>query len=428
MGNNVIRRSAIGPGKMYKDDNNIINLANIIKDVFADQAGRVRTSSPEPLGDYKLVNDRLPQFFDTVTNGTAAVTYSAERKAHDMQTSADGDWAIVQTWQRHNYFAGKAQYIEFTSFEFGAQDNVVKESGYYSSNLVTPFNSNIDGFYLNTKNGTHYLTIENNGFVILDLPRDQWDDPLDGTGASRFRINWDNFNVFEGNFLWLGGTGLRLSVKMGSSSFLVHEYDHINSANADKLIFASPNKPVRHVIRQTGAGAGQFMPVCSTVASEGSESTANISDPGSIDTGASDLIEISAGTHAMIKGLRLKTTHIDTIVDILGIETFVETPNDFYRWSLVLNPVVTGTPEWADVPGYPIQETTGNGLITISGGRVWRSGYGSSRTVVDTGFQQARKIGVGINGTREELYLTMEPITGSINLNCFGEIAYRYFV
>ena len=422
------KRLNVASGRVFKDNGDFINIASVIKDVFADQAGRVRVSTPEPLGDYKLINDRLPQFFDTEVNGTGEVTYSATHKAHDMNTTAAGDWAIVQTYQRHNYFAGKAQFVETTSFLFDAQDGVEKRAGYYSSSTTTPFTANLDGFYLSARNGTHYLTIVNNGVTIADIARADWNDPLDGTGPSAHVIDWDKFNVFQFNFLWLGGTGLRFSLIVGSNSYLVHEYIHIGSLNSDKLIFGSPNKPIRYEIRQSGADAGRFLPVCATVASEGSESSANIGDIRSIDTAAANIITASYPDIVMVKGVRLKETHIDAIIDVLDVNVFIQTVNDFYRWALILNPTVTGTPVWTDVADTSTQEANGTGAITLAGGQVLRSGYGSSRATGGGDFRQARKIGAAIDGTRDELYLAVQPLQGSTNLNLFGSITFKSFV
>lgn len=343
----------------YLDDLTRFSSINstLAKNVFADQAGRWRVSTPEPLGDYKLVNDNLPQFFDFETGGTATITYDADRKAHKIQTNADGDWAIVQTYQRHNYFAGKAQLIEFTQFDFEPEDNIEKRTAYYSSGIVSPYDTGIDGFYLNTKNGTHYITIVNKDFIIAEIPRNNWYDPLDGTGPSGYNINWPDFTVFQANFLWLGGTGLRIYCVVGSDVYLVNEYVHTGSINSNRLIFSSPNKPVRHEVRQTGSGSGTFSPICSTVITEGSEASASIGEVRKIDSGNTNNINISHPTAAVIKGMRLKETHTDATVQVLDAQPFVSTNNDFIKWDLVINPVITGTPVWTDVINYKLTNT-----------------------------------------------------------------------
>ena len=103
--------------RRVRESGETVNLMDWLIDgrsTTSDQAGRSRSSLPVALGDYKLLRNRLPNFFDTVTNGTATVEYNATLRSHKMQTVADGDWAIVQTYQAHNYFAGKSQFVEET--------------------------------------------------------------------------------------------------------------------------------------------------------------------------------------------------------------------------------------------------------------------------------------------------------------------------
>lgn len=397
-----------------------------------DTAGRLRISEPISLGDYKLINTRLPLFFDTETIGTGAtVTYNTTKKSHQMVTTNDGDVSIVQTFQTHNYFSGKAQLVEMTTFDFEAQANIEKRFGYFSSNESTPFNSDVDGFFLCNSGNTHFLRIVNNGTEILMLPQSQWDDPLDGTGRSGVNIDWGSFNIFQFNFLWLGGSGLSLALIRGTSLIEVHNYDHV-AANTDNLIFSSPNKPIRYEVRQDGdsVSGGTFNPVCATVSSEGSTNSSDIGSVRSIDTDASDVINAGAGTEFVVKAIRLQDSQKDITIDILDTDAFVETNNDFFRWRLLLNPVVTGgTLTWSNVSDSAVQEATGDGTLEIqSEGIVISSGYGASRGNLSSSINNARKMGSTINGVRDIIVLTIEPIQGSTNMNSFGSITYKEFI
>lgn len=399
-------------------------------DYSMDQAGRQRMSLPIPLGDYKLVNNRLPLFFTDAVNGTGTVTYGATKKSHQMNTSADGDFAITQTYQYHNYFAGKAQFVEFTSFDFEIEANVIKRSGYYSSNETTPFASNFDGFYLESNgiDNKHYLVIVNDGFENLKLERSLWDDPMDGTGRSRINLDFSKFNVIQANFLWLGGTGLTIAVVIGKGIYYFHDYDHANSDNADKLIFSSPNKPIRHEIRQIGAGSGEFNPVCSTVLTEGSETSSEIGSIRSVDTGVAPIVAATSGIQYLLKAVRLKNTERDVTVDVFDVDVFSTSNNDFFRWQLILNPTITGTLSFTDVTNSAIQEATGSAVITTTGGTVIGFGFGAGRSSSSKVLDSARKIGSTINGVRDILALVVTPLGGTSNSNMFGGINYKELV
>jgi hypothetical protein len=403
---------------------------------LSDQAGRQRSSTPVALGDYKLLRNRLPNFFDTVTNGTATVDYNNERAAHRMQTFAAGDWAIVQTYQSHNYFAGKSQFIEETQFSFHDQPGIEKRYGYYRGTTVFPFQTGLDGYYLySAADGSgHYLKIVNNGFPILDLHQSEWDDPLDGTGPSGFTINWANFNVSQVSFLWLGGTGLRLSIVVGSKIVQVHDYAHVGSVNSDKLIFRFPNRPVRMEIIQTGDTPGIFEPVCSTVISEGSDSSGNIGEVFSVDSGTANNISVSYPKRAIIKGIRLQPDAFDISIDLLSIDAFGTTTNDFFEWQLILNPQlvddggVAKVLPFTDKDNTPIQEATGDGATFAVGGFEIGTGYGSARGTVSGTIDSARKLGASIAGVPDELYLVISPLQGTTNLQAFGALEIRAFV
>jgi len=418
-------------GYIQRSDESYINTADEIvkfKNASFDQAGRVRVSLPITTGDYKNVFGRETLFFSDETNGTGSVGYNATKKSHQLQTSADEDWSISQTFQGHPYFAGKSQKVEITCFDFDNEANIEKRMGYYSSNTTSPFNSDLDGFYLYSDGAEHYLRIVNNGAEILDIAQSDWDDPLDGTGDSGYTINWANFNVFEFNFLWLGGTGLRLSVLVGAQSFLVHNYIHTGSVNADKLIFSSPNQPVRFEVRQTGAGSGEFNPVCCVVASEGSTAISGRGNVISVNTGASDLVTVSAGSNFALKGIRLKDTAVKAVVDIAKVDVFSETGNDTYRWEIQLNPVLSGTPSWTDVDNSNLQEANGDGTLAVTtAGLVLESGYAGNGSVSQS-VEDARKLGASIDGTRDELWMLVQPLQGSTNANMFGALTVEELV
>ena len=417
-------------GRVLSEFGNWFNVLDFMSHVLVDQSGRVRTSEPISLGGYKLQSDRLPLFFDTVTSGTT-VSYNASHRAHDMQTDGDGEYAVVQTYQRHNYFTGRSQKIEMTSFNFQPETNVVKRSGYFSSSVSAPYTALKDGCWLESGDGVVRLVIYNNGDEILSVPQSEWNDPLDGTGASKFTIDWERFNVFRISFLWLGGTGLSLSILIGSKAHLVYDYSHVGSANSDKLIMSRPNQPIRYEIRQTGAGSGRFRPVCASVVSEGSISSSEVGSVRAVDVGEDDIVNAASNANEyLVKGIRLKSDYVATIIDLIDIDIFVETGNDEFRWRLHLNPTITGgSPSWQDVPDSSVQRASGDGSLLVgTEGYILGSGYGESRLGFVKKIQSARKIGASIDGVVDELWLTIQPVQGSSSLNTFGSITYKEFV
>lgn len=399
-----------------------------------DYAGRLRVSGPIPLGDYKLVANRLPQFFNTVTSGDASVEYGETLRSHEMRTESNGDYAIVQTYQSHNYFAGKSQVVEFTAFNFHNEPNIEKRCGYYTSNYEAPYNSDLDGFYIYTDGIEHYLRIVNKGTIIANVPRSEWDDPLDGSGPSRFEIDWEKFNIFLFSFLWLGGAGLNFAIVVGNRHIPVYKYTHIGNVNSDKLIFSKPGKPVRMELRQTGVGTGKFDPVCITVLTEGTDISGSFGEVLSINSGATNNIKLSHPQRGAVVGLRLQEDSVATTFEIINVDTFASTINDFYRWELVINPSLVdgdGNPKalsFSRMNSTNIFSAIGDGTTFAVGGTTVQSGYGGSRITAEHQIESARKLGIAIDGTADQMWLVITPLQSTTNIDVFGEITVKYFV
>ena len=137
----------------------------------------------------------------------------------------------------------------------------------------------------------------------------------------------------------------------------------------------------------------------------------------------------SAGTEYILKGIRLKDAYSDVTIDLVDVDPFVESTNDFFLWRVQINPTLSATPTWTDVSNSSVQHSTGDGDITVtSQGTVLASGFGVSRSSAFSAVDSARKIGNSIAGVQDELWLTIEPIQGSTNLNSFATILYKEFI
>ena len=112
-----------------------------------------------------------------------------------MTTAASGDYCIVQTKQRFNYITGKSQDIFQTQYDFDPETNIVKQFGYFTSSIISPFNTSYDGFWIEASGGTHYFVTSRLGTETSRVAREDWHDPLDGTGASGL-----DFGDFSGKF------------------------------------------------------------------------------------------------------------------------------------------------------------------------------------------------------------------------------------
>jgi len=269
----------------------------------ADAFGRLRTSDPYTLGDYKHLYAIDPDFVDVVSGIGASVTFSINQAAAILQsgTSTDG-LSIHQTKRYHHYMPGKSQLI-YSSFNFGAaQQNVTKRTGYFDDR---------DGIYFEqAPNGTLSFVIRSYtstgiGTAERRVPQSQWNkDKLDGTGVSGFNLDITKTQLFLTDFEWLGVGRVRCGFSIDGLNIIAHEF--YNSNYLDTVYMSNPNLPVRCEIRnsgtQVGAG-GSFIQICSTVMSEG-----GYTEAGREFSHTTNLRTVGIGTTVPIISIRLKNS------------------------------------------------------------------------------------------------------------------------
>jgi len=378
----------------------------------SDAGGRVRVSQLNTLGDYKpLVND-LSFFYDTVEIGGGSSNWNYNSAWFDLSVSSDGDAVIKQTYQRHPYSSGKSHYPEFTFMYFEPDDDVIKRAGYFRSSAIAPYTAGFDGIYLESSNGTVKLKIDRIGINMVTIEQAAWDNQ---TAADN--IDWDNFNVFFIDFLWLGGTGVRLFNIQDGVPVLLHTYVH--AGTTDSTMIRSPNLPMRYEMRSTG-GNGFFNPICAQVSSEGEVSPTGAVR--SVNMGSTKCDANAVGTCYALVGIQLQSDHEDTAIDILKLSVSATT-NDDFLWELRLNPTVAGTFTMSPVADSSIEYAVGDTTNTVTGGYIIKSGYGQGNSAVNDVSESARRLGMAIDGTSDMLLLCVTPL--GANLDIYGAMTFR---
>jgi len=379
-----------------------------------DAAGRTRVSELTTQIDIKQIYDNRPLLIDEVLNGAATATYDATTSSTELVTSNSGDYAIKQTFQKFNYQSGKSQLIFMTINGFAPSGDTTKRVGYFDSSIVAPYTASLDGLYLQSDSTEVSVNIALNGTVTSVAQSSFNLDPLDGTGASGLTVDWDLNQILVIDFLWLGVSRVRWGLDVGGLITYFHESNHANVTT--DVYMTSPNKPLRWEIRQTGATGDRFKYICASVNSEGSVN--KIGKVLSSNASDNDVQCNSAGTAYANIGIRLKSTHLDSVIDILQFDYLSET-NDNALWELVLNPTVTGTFVYSDVANSSVQTSVGNqtggAAPTSSGGTVIASGYVSANSTISSTVDSAIRLGSKIDGTLDEIVLVITPITGGLD-------------
>lgn len=394
-------------------------VATKISDFSTDAGGRHRVSVPKTLGEYKMLNNAFASLI-LEKNGTGTFTDNTNRVTMSVTS---GQFAIIQSKQYHPYFNAKSQLIEITTSGMGVATNVEKSIGYISSTDVSPFATGLDGFRLFKSTADVYsLQVWRNGINTINILRSSWNDPLDGTGASGMTIDFSKFNVFAFDFLYLGGTALRMFVNYNGQNILVHEHFYANTDT--EPIFLSPNKPIRYEIRST-TGSGNMDFICSVVISEGDgdiESTSiTVSAPNA------GITPLATGITYALCGVRKSATQRDIFSFVKSFEGLIST-DDFINLELRLNPTVAGVFTYSAVANTSLETAIGAITNTVTGGISIENTYFSlnmnNAKVTDSLLAHLNST---INNTMDAIVLCATPALGSNNVKVTGSMNVNWY-
>jgi len=396
------------------------NITNSIKfgATSIDASGFLNVSNKTILGNYVQDKDDLPLLLDRISNGTATQVWG--NGVVEMDTGA-ADYAICQSFKRHLYLGGKSQRVEITFNQMGIQANVEKRVGYFSSDTVAPYNTGYDGFYLEMDGTTYNIVINKGGTPVATVPRANWDDPLDGTGASGIDIDFKDFTVMVMEFLYLGGTSLEVSFIVGGVQYIAHNYE--NSSINGTTFVNSPTQPVRWEVRGNGS-AGELGQVCAAVSTGGALDVVGF--PHAVDLGFANFINANAaGTTYLVAALRLNDV-LAIGLDVTG--DLLATTNDDYIARFIVNPNIAGAAlTWNAIPnsGYDwaIGDTANPSTNIVTGGTVIASAFGEGNSLRTLEANSLFQVGSDLTGASDILALCVEPI--GTNLDIRGAINFK---
>lgn len=383
-----------------------------------DAFQRFRVSELTTLMDLKQIQGEQVLFIDEELNGTATSTYSAAGSMTTLATVNAGDWIVHQTKQRFNYQSGKSHLVFMTLDNFESVAGVHKEIGYLNSDATSPYNTGKDGIAFCTDGTDYMLRIYKSGTIRESLSRSggDWLDKLDGTGPSGLTVDFTKSNIIAVDFQWLG-VG-RVRVAMDIDGILV-PFAVINNANKkDGVYMTSPNHSLRWELRQTGATPASFDYICGSVNTEGAINT--LGKVLSEDNGTTNISVSNTGRKYVMFSGRLKQTNLDAIIDILDV-SFLSISNDNLLYNVYINPTgMVGTLTHTDVVNSSIQIAKGDSSQYFVGEPTTYtkidSGYIKSNQTFDSTVENALRIGAKIDGTADEIVVTVQPLTTNANV------------
>ena len=373
-----------------------------IKSKNLDSFGRLRVSEILPELQLTQLKDKSPLFFDEIVNATATSVWSQSQTT--MSVTNNGDYVIRQSKMRAHYNAGKSQLVIATFDNLEPEADVVKRVGYYSSSVVAPYTANFDWLYMESSSWTVSVNVSKD-WTVTSVPQASWDDPLDGTWASWITIDWTQGQILVIDFQWLGKGMVRWGIDIDWDMVFFHESKHANLSAG--MYMLSPNQPIRYEIRSTG-GAWSFVHWCASVGTEWTFKKLWV--PWASGVRAVSLS--TAWTSYIMKAMRLKSTHLDIVVDILK-SSMISTGNDDFQLDLYIGWTVTGTLTFNAISNSAAEIADWNWTQTLSGWKALSIDLSLVDNNISITVDNALKMWAMIDWTSDVIYLVVNPLSNN---------------
>jgi hypothetical protein len=414
-----------GPTLVRKTNSYPIAFANSgAVDAFA----RLRVSTPYTIFDSKQIFDDQSLFWDdaeTAGSGTSS-SYSANTSSTTISVGTAAGTRVRQTLRRFNYQPGKSQLV-FMTMQLDASGG-----GTGIRRRVGMFDDQ-NGIFVEDDEGT--IKFVRRTYVTGSAVDNK--ETLPTTYSDGTTIDWGKVQIIWFDLEWLGVGRVRMGVVRNGTPEILHEEDAVNTLT--EVYMTTPNLPLRYEVdNPDGNGAASSLEcICSTVISEG----------GLQETGVVRYAS-TAGTHVTLGsvedtlypviGIRLGSSYLDSTVQVLGVNLFIQTASEKVEWVLLwgggANPLSIGgtftysaqtesTVEFAALTG---------GTPSISGGVQIAGGHAISQSpaaggagVASANLDTSLLLGSKIDGTRDEVVLAARGINGSVSAEVEAGITWR---
>lgn len=317
--------------------------------------GAVLIGQQTVLFDGKTLNTDDTDFWQTV--GTGTQTYTSPGMKMDVTS---GQYVVRQSRRFIPYFSGMPQVPELTYTDFTTQANVVKQIGYASCAPVAPYNTVMDGWWLEDDGTTKRLKAARAGTITVNVPAASW---TNYTRVSSY--DYTKFSATQFYILWLGGAAYNFYMCLPGEGFvLIHSGLHVGVNTS--TVTASPNQPLRYAIHSS-TGTGTITAICSQVFTAGpiaqSGKAQSIFNSPSVPCNTVDTIyallgikKIAASRDRAVKLLNMGV--VNTASSDCGILLLIRTPTI----SAPLTYTTVGSIQ-RGIPGSVITVTAGTGRI-----------------------------------------------------------------
>lgn len=332
--------------------------------------GRLRVGNPQTLWDSQFQYNKCPNLWDEVTLGAGSVgTHLPDESSIEFFVDSGAtDYVIRQTRNYLRYKPGKSQLL-FMSVVLGIQENQYRRVGLFDDQ---------NGVFLETDGSTTNMVLRSSitGTVVeTRIPQGSWN--LNTLESGDIVLDITKSQIFVADLEWLGVGRVRVGLVIDGQIIYVHQFLHANVLPTSYMTTA--NLPLRYEVRNFGAQAGitsGYKQICSTLISEGGETSIAPDAIRSATTDVSTAISVPDTNYVPVLSVRLAPT-INGItnrglIEPLGLDLLVVASKNIV-WQLLINPTINDT-TWLSTDMASIAEYNRD-ATTVSGGRPIASGF-----------------------------------------------------
>lgn len=366
--------------------------------------------------------------FDADVNfpgGVVKGVHDANARCYDMTLgTASGEKITRQTYVYWPYRSGQSQLISMTFRMNVAKANLDQRVGYFDDDnglLLQQLGTALRVVLRSSTSGSMVPAI----FEQADWSEDTLDGSGDEDNPSGRTIDVTKVNNLTIDLQWLGSGRVRYYFDFGDTLLLFHEDIHANT-NAQAYM-GSAALPARYEIENVGVtvGASTLKQISTAVVREGGGEV-----PGFVYAQDNhDLPRSVTTVHVGLVGIRLKSTHIRSVIKLLHAEMLNEGTTTTH-WEVNVNPTLSGTPPvWVSANPHSVVEfSTGAGVVLDDQGRLVLSGYapgtsGGKGSAGGGALAEAVLAAANIDGTPQEIWLSAKRVSGTEDV--FGSLHWQ---
>ncbi len=254
---------------------------------------------------------------------------------------------------------------------------------------------------------TMSIRIYNQGVIVKAIPQREWDDELNGTGASGLAIDFKKIVQIGIMMDSISVLGIEFFIYKAGKSYKFHCIDW-EELNLSTPFVRTTALPPAFLIDSVGA-AGELKIYETSVQSIG-----RFMDVGLPFTVASVAgSQILSGQTEVLLGIRLKSDSYNAEVLVEAFSVIVTSSGNAEFW-LSLNPTYNGTVTWTDVPNTDLQKAENNNNIWTADTLKFAGAFISGRLDA-AGFSEFSDLFLGkaASGRMDEIWVVCKSLSSN---------------